>query len=295
MKLENLFKETSSLEGIEREGEYLGFQATNLTIAVGYLKQALNNNYRIDLGFTSNFSTSGCRNILSKLNKRNIFDSIVSTAGGIQEDIIQSIDSDFLNIKDGLDDKKLFELGVFRSGNRGARSEGYVKLEQHLEKNLDQVTGVISTSELINKIKIKEKGYLGTFNEFVLCPAIEDGAIGDYLFIRTLRGLLPLNVSFTIDHNSFQKDFLNDDRKKLAILLGGSIPKHYLLNTSIISGGYDLVILLNTGISYDGSNAGAEPSEAYSWGKVAKEGKIVKVFGDFTINFPLLLDKVGLL
>ena len=274
--------------------KFLGFQATNLELAAKHLKKAVKEKYRIDLGFTSNLVTSGCRKFLKILGEKKIIETITTTAGGIEEDVIQEIDAPFINFKKREDDRNLYERGYFRSGNRVARSTGYVSLQTLLEKTLDKETGTIKTSSLINKISSGLEGYLSFFPK-VFCPAIEDGAIGDYLFLRTRRKKELLKVSFTQDHVSFQQDLLSDSRKKVALLLGGSVPKHYILNSAILDGGYDYAIFLNTGIPYDGSNAGAEPSEAYSWGKVSKEGVAIKVFGDFTITFPLLLLKAGII
>ena len=293
INFDKLFKETNSKGPSTTGNASLGFQDQNLQKSIAILKEALADNYRIDLGFTSNCITSGCRNIIKYLTKKKIIDSIVTTAGGIEEDVIQVLDGEFKDIQLPFEDKELYLNGYLRSGNRVARSEGYIKLECYLEALFDKYPKkTISTSQIIRKIKLKG-GYLNYLKE-VYCPSIEDGAIGDYLFLRSIRGLKTLNVTYTPDHVRYQKNLLADNRKKLAIILGGSIPKHYILNSSILSGGYDRVILLNTGLHYDGSNAGAEPSEAYSWGKVAQDGIIVKVFGDFSITFPLLLEKSGI-
>lgn len=49
---------------------------------------------------------------------------------------------------------------------------------------------------------------------------------------------------------------------------------------------------INTAVEYDGSDAGAEPSEAVSWGKIRADAKAVKVWCDGTIAFPLLVAAV---
>ena len=53
--------------------------------------------------------------------------------------------------------------------------------------------------------------------------------------------------------------------------------------------GADYAVYINTGQEFDGSDAGARPDEAVSWGKI-KEGAVsVKVVGDATILFPILV------
>jgi deoxyhypusine synthase len=40
---------------------------------------------------------------------------------------------------------------------------------------------------------------------------------------------------------------------------------------------------------YDGSDAGAKPSEAISWGKLKMEAEYVKVFAEATLVFPIMV------
>lgn len=42
--------------------------------------------------------------------------------------------------------------------------------------------------------------------------------------------------------------------------------------------GADFSVFLNTGSEYDGSDSGARPDEAVSWGKIKKDSTPVKVF-----------------
>ncbi len=42
---------------------------------------------------------------------------------------------------------------------------------------------------------------------------------------------------------------------------------------------------------FDGSDSGARPDEAVSWGKIRADARPVKVYGDATILFPLLVSQ----
>lgn len=46
---------------------------------------------------------------------------------------------------------------------------------------------------------------------------------------------------------------------------------------------------VNTGNEFDGSDSGARPDEAVSWGKIKIDGESVKVYADATLVFPLLV------
>ena len=53
--------------------------------------------------------------------------------------------------------------------------------------------------------------------------------------------------------------------------------------------GADFSVLINTAQEFDGSDAGARPDEAISWGKIAIGAKSVKVFCEATIILPILI------
>lgn len=46
---------------------------------------------------------------------------------------------------------------------------------------------------------------------------------------------------------------------------------------------------INTGQEFDGSDSGARPDEAVSWGKIKIDGESVKVYADATLVFPLII------
>ena len=55
--------------------------------------------------------------------------------------------------------------------------------------------------------------------------------------------------------------------------------------------GSDYAVYINNAQEFDGSDAGARPDEAVSWGKILPQAQSVKVFGDATILFPLIVAK----
>jgi deoxyhypusine synthase len=116
---------------------------------------------------------------------------------------------------------------------------------------------------------------------------LADGALGDHLYF------------FKKDHPYFGVELarevevlydvvLNAD-KTGAILIGGSVPKHHIMNALMLREGADYTVYINTGHEEEGSNAGANPEEAKSWGKAVANENTVKVWGEATIIFPILV------
>lgn len=50
-------------------------------------------------------------------------------------------------------------------------------------------------------------------------------------------------------------------------------------------------MFINTGQEFDGSDSGARPDEAVSWGKIKKDAHPVKLYADATLMFPLIVAK----
>ena len=53
--------------------------------------------------------------------------------------------------------------------------------------------------------------------------------------------------------------------------------------------GADYSVYINTAQEFDGSDAGARPDEAVSWGKIKVNAKSVKIFAEVTLVFPIIV------
>jgi deoxyhypusine synthase len=75
------------------------------------------------------------------------------------------------------------------------------------------------------------------------------------------------------------------------IILGGGVVKHHTCNANLMRNGADFSVYINTGMEFDGSDSGASPDEAISWGKIRSTARPVKVCADATIVFPLIVSQ----
>lgn len=120
----------------------------------------------------------------------------------------------------------------------------------------------------------------------VFCPALTDGGIGDVLFTNSFKNDLVIDI--IEDTKEISKMAMRAE-KSGAIIIGGSIPKHHILNANIWRNGLDYAVFINTGLYEDGSDSGAKASEAYTWGKLRLHAKYVKIFSEATLVFPILV------
>ena len=68
-----------------------GFQATSFSKAVNIINKMIQDNATIFLGCSSNLITSGVREIIKYLTEKRKIEVFVTTAGGIEEDIIKCL------------------------------------------------------------------------------------------------------------------------------------------------------------------------------------------------------------
>lgn len=73
------------------------------------------------------------------------------------------------------------------------------------------------------------------------------------------------------------------------IVLGGGMVKHHAMNANLMRNGCEYCVYVSTAQEFDGSDSGARPDEAKSWGKIRVDATPVKVYADATLVFPLLV------
>lgn len=110
----------------------------------------------------------------------------------------------------------------------------------------------------------------------VFCPAITDGAVGDVIYMHGYK-----RPGFICD---IARDIrlINDAAVEAPqtgiVVLGGGVVKHHVCNANLMRNGADFAVYINTGQEFDGSDSGARPDEAISWGKIKAEARPVKVY-----------------
>ena len=121
----------------------------------------------------------------------------------------------------------------------------------------------------------------------VFCPALTDGSIGDMMFFNNFRnpGLI---VDILADVVKLNKIALHA-KKSGMIILGGGVIKHHICNAHLMRNGADFSVYINTAQEFDGSDAGARPDEAVSWGKIKVNAKSVKIYAEVTLVFPVIV------
>ncbi|MCD6139777.1 MAG: deoxyhypusine synthase, partial [Thermococcus sp.] len=261
---------------------------------------------RVFLGYTSNIISSGLREIIAYLVKHKKVDVIVTTAGGVEEDFIKAL-KPFLLGDWHVNDAEMREKGINRIGNIFVPNDRYIEFEEYMIPFFERILeiererGILTASEVIYELgrymdekleKEKEKSiiYWAYKNNIpIFCPALTDGSFGDMLyFFKEERGDKELIIDIANDIVKLNNLAITA-KETASIILGGSLPKHAIINANLFRGGTDYAIYITTAIPWDGSLSGAPPSEGVSWGKIKAKADYVEIWSDATLVFPILV------
>lgn len=223
----------------------------------------------------------------------------MSSAGGIEEDFIKCLGPTGVGAFN-LDGRLLRKKGLNRIGNLVVPNDNYCKFEDWVMPILDEALHRQNTentfftpSSLIRllgqRINNEDSIYYWAAKHDipVFCPAITDGSLGDMLFLHSYRspGLI---IDLVEDIRAINRQAIHASCTGM-IILGGGVVKHHIANANLMRNGADFSVYINTGQEFDGSDAGASPDEAVSWGKIKANGEMVKLVADATLVFPLLV------
>jgi deoxyhypusine synthase len=320
--------DTSSLDKMMKSFLSTGFQATNVGHAIERINDMLKwrlsdipiketdseemrspefrkkTKCKIFLSYTSNMISSGVRETIKFLVQHKLVDVIVTTAGGIEEDFIKCLAPTYLgDFK--LSGKELRKKGVNRIGNLLVPNKNYCLFEDWLSKILHTMTDEQvsegkrwSPSKIIARLgkEIDNEDsvyYWAQKNNIpVFCPAITDGSLGDMMYFHNYKR--PEFSCDIVDDIRAINDIAVRAPATGMIILGGGLVKHHTCNANLMRNGADFSVFINTGQEFDGSDSGASPDEAVSWGKVKMDSHPVKVSSDATLVFPLIVSQTFL-
>lgn len=208
------FDKDVGLDGLMDSFKTMGFQATNVALAVDEINKMLNWRlsdepinasddeetsdpaYRaatgttIFLGMTSNMISSGMREVIRYLAQHKLIDVIVTSAGAVEEDIMKCLRPHFMG-DFNLKGSELRLKGINRIGNLLVPNLNYCSFEEWVMPVLDKMHDeqdkekkIWSPSAIIQRFGevINDESsvwyWCAKNNIPVFCPGITDGSVG---------------------------------------------------------------------------------------------------------------------
>ena len=254
---------------------------------------------------------AGMRSIVADLIRAGHIDALVTTGANLTHDTIEAIGGKHHHGAeehaeyDGREfDERLREEQVDRIYNVYLPQEHFTLFENHLREEVFDAIGEksVTIAEFTHELGranaavndreavTEDAGIAAAAYEHdvpIHAPAIQDSVLG-------LQAWLHSQVSgFSLDalgDMSALNDLAYEAESSAAFVVGGGVPKNYVLQTMLVTpGAYDYAVQLTMDAPQTGGLSGATLDEARSWGKLETDAKNVSVYADATITLPLVV------
>jgi len=302
-----------SVSGLVEEYGKAGIGAANVAEAVDIYAEMLGREDVTNFfGLAGAMVPAGMRQIVVDLIRDGHIDALVTTGANLTHDSIETIGGKHHHGREGDDDRSLREHDeqlrdedVDRIYNVYLPQEHFVLFEDHLRS---EVFPVLENEETVSIQRFTEQ--LGKANSevneaegvaedagiaaaayendvLIYCPAVQDSILGlqAWLYGQT--------TDFSLDALRDMSDLHDqafESEKAAAMVVGGGVPKNYVLQTMLVAPeAYDYAVQLTMDPPQTGGLSGATLDEARSWGKLKKAARNVSVYGDATITLPLVV------
>ena len=267
---------------------------------------------------------AGMRRIVSDLIREGHVDALVTTGANLTHDAIEAIGGKHHHGRDlqpgktmREHDEQLRDEGVDRIYNVYLPQEHFTLFEEHLRAEVFPAvealaaeraaegsggSGTVSIAEFARELgranaevneheSVEEDpGIAAAAYEHdvpVHVPAVQDSVLGLQAWLRSQ--VAPFTLDALADMGPLN-DLAYDAEKAGAMVVGGGVPKNYVLQTMLVTpGAYDYAVQLTMDPPQTGGLSGATLDEARSWGKLREEARNVSVYADATLTLPLVV------
>ena len=240
---------------------------------------------------------AGMGGIVSDLIKDGHINILVSTGANLTHDIIEAIGCHHFHGTAFCNDIELRHDEINRIYDVYLPNEAF----EHFETFMQGVYGELEPSSKVSISGLLRHIGLALKNRHPCdrrtkrdpgllpgCAGLDGRPPGTWLFSQTNK----VTVDAFADMPALL-DICFATKKAGALLVGGGVPKNFILQSMLMTpNGFNYAIQL-TGDRPDlGGLSGATLDEARSWGKITEDAQAVTVYGDATITLPVLVAAV---
>ena len=274
-----------------------GFTCRKVALATDlFTEMVTDDSCTVFLGLAGALIPGGMRNIIRTMIEKDMVNCIVTTGANLSHDLLETSGGSHYHGSETLDDIKLKKMEMSRIFSTLIPYESFVKFEKLIQKVLQSITiEKMSTRQFFYEIgrfvedpkSIVRAAFLK--NIPIFSPSFADSMLGvqSWLFSQTT----PLNINVLKDHTEFSQ-IIYDSKRMGALILGGGVPKHFIMNGSQLHDGLSYAIQITMDRPEHGGVSGASVKEALSWGKVSPDAQWIDIMGDITLVLPLMISGV---
>jgi deoxyhypusine synthase len=296
-----------------------GIGAADVDRAVDVYAEMLSPDVTTFVGLAGAMVPAGMRQVVTDLIRDGHVDALVTTGANLTHDAIEAVGGKHHHgsvgphdhrVDERTDarserehDERLRDEGVDRIYNVYLPQEHFTLFEEHLRANvfpnLERTVTIRDFTRELGRANLEQNEERGVDEDAgiaaaasdcdvpVYVPAIQDSVLGIQAWIYGQTSAFALDALGDMSHLSdlaFAADSVG------ALVVGGGVPKNYVLQTMLtVPDAYDYAVQLTTDPSHTGGLSGATLDEARSWGKLEKTARNVTVVGDATITLPLVV------
>lgn len=290
---------------------HAGFGASHLHEAIDVTTRMFADaDVTVMLGLAGAMVPAGMRRIVTELIEDGYIDVLVTTGANLTHDAIEAIGGKHhhgetapADMSEREHDERLREAEIDRIYNVYLPQEHFAGFETHLrERVFPQFEGQVTIEELTAALgqenrRVNDGEHVSedagiaaaaAANDVPIhCPAIQDSILGLQAWIWSQ--VQPMTLDALSDMTSLN-DLVYDADATGALVVGGGVPKNYVLQSRLVTpGAHQYAVQLTMDPPTTGGLSGASLNEARSWGKIEPDGENVSVYGDATITLPLLI------
>ncbi len=287
--------------------EDCSFQARSLGSAFRIWGEALADRTTIFLGLAGAMVPAGMRKILAYCVRERLVDCVVSTGANLFHDLVETLGHPHYQGDPEFDDVVLGEEKIDRIYDTyGDDLEFRVADKMIADHARSLEARPYTTREFFHGLgrRIRKAPGEGIVKAAcaagvpVFVPAIGDSGYG----IALVSDLPKAERRFTYDPVGDVEEtarICDAAPRTGLVMIGGGTPKNFIQQTEVTasqawhgdkrSEGHYYCVQLTADAPHWGGLSGCTFSESHSWGKIAKEAKMVAVYGDATIALPLLV------
>ena len=303
-----------------------GVGAANIHKAVDIYAEMLDDDVTTFFGLAGAMVPTGMRKIVADLIRDGHIDALVTTGANLTHDAIEGIGGKHhhgrarpscshsqnsrehgRDERDGKSmrehDEQLRDEEVDRIYNVYLPQEHFALFESHLRSevfpNIEETVTIQrmteelgrANSEVNEREGIEEDAGIAAAayeNDVpIYCPAVQDSVLGLQAWMYSQTSDFRLDA---LKDMTLLTDLAFEADNAGAMVVGGGVPKNYVLQTMLVSPkAYEYAVQLTMDPPQTGGLSGATLDEARSWGKLEKAARNVSVYADATITLPLVV------
>jgi deoxyhypusine synthase len=294
--------EGRSVRQLAKDMAKLGFQAGQLGRSVeAWEKMLAEEDITIFLGLAGAMVPAGLRKLISFMITERLVDCVVSTGANLFHDLCEGLGVVHYLGDPLADDAKLREEGIDRIYDVYVSEAGLQKGDRYIAefvKTLDP-SWSYSSRELMEILgeKMPSTTLLGSASRAgvpIFVPALSDSSIGIGMVLAWREGhRIAVDQIKDVDEIS---QITEQSSQTGVVFVGGGVPKNFIQQTKVVAdlcgryrGGHNYAIQYTIDSPHFGGLSGCTFSEGVSWGKIAKEARMIQVFVDATIALPIVV------